>query len=424
MKRTAVLVGCAVAMSVSALTGSAARATFKQCPAMGLDTSCQFLIVVDDQGASVQTDGSQGAYEGFKDSLIGVQNDSSKPLASVALAGVGLFAFDGDGQCNNGMGPAPAGCRPPPESAGVSCDPSTVRTNHCSFLPPVGEPPNYTEPGATNYDEEHGQTHVPAPWPNGDLQNGYEGPRTWFSNVSSDAASGMVNFSPALAPGESTYFSLEEPLGPDTTIHIATAARTITSTRLTGDGISGATITVPRGEPVRDTARISVLRGLSTTTGGTVTYALFRDSGCTVLVGARSTVPVVGGSPRPSAPFALPPGTYYARVTYSGDAVNAPSVSPCGAEVLVVARPFDSGLPTADGCLRTGLLVFHLKRPRGVSLTTARLELNGKLMKLVTMGRDIQVRVPPRQAFHISIVVRGASSGTFEDSQRYRTCSR
>ena len=36
-------------------------------------------------------------------------------------------------------------------------------------------------------------------------------PTTWFSNVSSDLSSGTVNFSPALLPGQSTYFSLEEP---------------------------------------------------------------------------------------------------------------------------------------------------------------------------------------------------------------------
>ena len=32
----------------------------------------------------------------------------------------------------------------------------------------------------------------------GGTQNGYEGPTTWFSNVSSDTSSGTVNFSPAL----------------------------------------------------------------------------------------------------------------------------------------------------------------------------------------------------------------------------------
>jgi hypothetical protein len=49
------------------------------------------------------------------------------------------------------------------------------------------------------------------PWPNGDRQNGYEGPTSWFSGISSDTSGGTVNFSPAIPPGGSTYFSLEAP---------------------------------------------------------------------------------------------------------------------------------------------------------------------------------------------------------------------
>jgi len=64
-----------------------------------------------------------------------------------------------------------------------------------SGLPPSGEPAGYVEPGA-------------AP---GYRQNGYGGPTTWFSNVSADTSSGQVNLSPALQPGQSTYFSLEQP---------------------------------------------------------------------------------------------------------------------------------------------------------------------------------------------------------------------
>ena len=66
----------------------------------------------------------------------------------------------------------------------------------CSFPKPPGQPAGYTEPGA----------------PTGNTQNGYEGPTTWYSNVSAtDTSKGVVNFSPALQPGQSTYFSLEEP---------------------------------------------------------------------------------------------------------------------------------------------------------------------------------------------------------------------
>ena len=56
------------------------------------------------------------------------------------------------------------------------------------------EPFTHVEPGAIS--------------PN--KQNGYEGPTSWFSNIS-NLASGHVNFSPPVEPGQSTYFSLEEP---------------------------------------------------------------------------------------------------------------------------------------------------------------------------------------------------------------------
>ena len=86
----------------------------------------------------------------------------------------------------------------PGSPAGTTCGAQSVA---CSFPPPPGEPPNYTEGGAGSA----------LPWPNGDRQNGYEGPTSWFSNISPDTSSGTVNFSPAIAPGGSAYFSLESP---------------------------------------------------------------------------------------------------------------------------------------------------------------------------------------------------------------------
>jgi hypothetical protein len=97
------------------------------------------------------------------------------------------------------MGPLPAGCVPVPGSpGGTTCGAQTLA---CSFPPPAGEPAKYTEAGAA----------TALPWPNGDRQNGYEGPTSWFSNISADTSSGTVNFSPPIAPGGSTYFSLEAP---------------------------------------------------------------------------------------------------------------------------------------------------------------------------------------------------------------------
>lgn len=123
---------------------------FTQCPAIGLDTSCGVLISITDSGANCLTDPSQGPYDGIEDTLIGVQNNSSSPVASLTVSStLPAFAFDGDGIC------------------------AFVLNSGC---------------GAT----------------------GYEGPGTSFSGISGDLKSGTVNFTPALAPGASTYFSLEE----------------------------------------------------------------------------------------------------------------------------------------------------------------------------------------------------------------------
>jgi hypothetical protein len=166
---------------------------FTQCPAVDANTGCQFLVVFSGGGQTVFQDVNQGPYEGAEDALIGVQNNTSKPIFALPLSAPGLFSFDSDGLCNPGSSPFAPGCRPGPhEPAGSTCG---TQSGVCSFPPPPGQPPGYKEPGA-----------IP---PN--TQNGYEGPTSWFSNVSTNRNSGHVNFSPPIQPGQSTYFSLEEP---------------------------------------------------------------------------------------------------------------------------------------------------------------------------------------------------------------------
>lgn len=151
-----VLVGSAPALA------AAPTPPFSQCPAVGRDTSCALLIYVDSSGqVGVAGDPSQGPFDGVEDTLIGVQNNSSTPISSIPLSatsGKPLFGFDGDGLCNQlafGNG-EPVGC-------------------------PFGP-------------------------------TGYEGPGVAFANISPDTTSGTVTFSPAIAPGGSAYFSLEEAL--------------------------------------------------------------------------------------------------------------------------------------------------------------------------------------------------------------------
>jgi hypothetical protein len=439
MRRISVAASFAVLTAgVLGFSASPASAAFNQCPPVGVDTGCQFLIVVSDQGSSVLVDGSQPPYETVADSLIGVQNNSSRPLASLGLAspaGQLAFAFDGDGLCNNAHGPAPAGCQPPPGST-ATCNPSTSNSNQCSFPPPPGEPPNYTEPGATDFAEETmPPATVQAPWPNGDLQNGYEGPQVWFSNVSADRSAGIVNFSSPLAPGQSTYFSLEAPLGSVASIGFGSTsgtppvvqnpsvARTTISTVLSGDGISGSSITVPQGTAVRD---VAIIHGPSAASAnGTVNYAIYRDKGCKVMLGSE-TQSVVNGKAAPSSPIQRKAGTYYLRATYNGDAVNAPSASACRAEVLVDAVAVNFGLPSTHVCVGHRRLLLHLHKPRKVDAKIALLEVNGKVVKRGPLGaRTIVVSLGglPKGTFHIEVIMRGKRF-SFEQSRAYHACGK
>ena len=129
-------------------------APFTQCPAIGADTSCGILIIVNPGGVlTILDDPSQPAYENSEDTLVGVQNNSGAPLAALPLSsGLDIFGFDADGICT--VNPHPVGC-------------------------PFGP-------------------------------TGYEGPNTSFTVA--DAFHGTVNFTGGLANGASAYFGLEEAL--------------------------------------------------------------------------------------------------------------------------------------------------------------------------------------------------------------------
>ncbi len=170
---------------------SPAPPEFTQCPAVDANSGCQFLITVTNGGETVVQDPNQGPYESSDDSMIGVQNNSSSTIDELPLSvpGSDLFGFDGDGICDVSA-PLPSGCVPLPGSpAGTACGSGAT----CAFPPAPGQPA--ADPGA----------YSPS------TQNGYEGPNTYFTNVSADTSSGVVNFSPGIPPGGSAYFSLEEP---------------------------------------------------------------------------------------------------------------------------------------------------------------------------------------------------------------------
>ena len=146
-----------VAFSALAFAGAALAAPptppFTQCPPVGLDTSCRDLIVINSEGnLEAFSDPTQPPYDGIEDTLIGVQNNSSKTVTKLELASTeeAIFGFDGDGLCTTFN--KPAGC-------------------------PFGP-------------------------------TGYEGPKTSFTVT--NAFEGTVNFlEGTIAKGGSAYFSLE-----------------------------------------------------------------------------------------------------------------------------------------------------------------------------------------------------------------------
>src|SRR5262249_41639429 len=137
----------------------------------------------------------------------------------------------------------------------------TVQEN-CAFNPPAGEPLGVTFPAGV---------FPNAIAANGDFVTGYEGPTSWFSNIGplgfNQTGSGTINFSPAIPPGGSTYFSLESPpaggFGSTSTL----------TTTLSGGGQAGPSISVLQGTAVTDKATLGGFN--ATTATGSVAYNIY-----------------------------------------------------------------------------------------------------------------------------------------------------
>jgi hypothetical protein len=132
---------------------------------------------------------------------------------------------------------------------------------------------------------------------------------------------------------------------------------TTLKTSLTGGGQSGANITVPQGTAVHDSATLTGANsGVAT---GTVSYKVYSDNVCTVLVASGGTKNVTTGVVPDSDPVTLTTiGTVYWLAKYSGDSNNSPSDSGCGAETEIVS----------DGSISAQGTIFNATE--GTSFTT------------------------------------------------------
>ena len=122
------------------------------------NTGCNVLITINADRTTTITLQDATPYENSEDVLIGIKNNSSTPVPSVSLSGPSIFGFDGDGICTF----------------------TFVGSSYCTAGQIAGNDPA-----------------------------DYQGPTSTFSNITNGGNNGTVNFSPALAAGGSTYFSLE-----------------------------------------------------------------------------------------------------------------------------------------------------------------------------------------------------------------------
>ncbi len=104
----------------------------------------------------------------------------------------------------------------------------------------------------------------------------------------------------------------------------------------------------PVGSSVHDTAQLS---GASADAGGTATYTVYSDAGCSLNPQDAGTKTVTNGIVPDSDSITFnTAGTFYWQVTYSGDANNNPAISVCTSEIVVITK-LQPGMTTAQTLL-------------------------------------------------------------------------
>jgi hypothetical protein len=201
-------------------------------------------------------------------------------------------------------------------------------------------------------------------------------------------------------------------------------APTSLSTIQSGGGIDGASLTEPQGTPVSDQAHLAGTAAAGAT--GTVTYDLYKDSKCTVAVGSASTTTVAGGVAGASAPVKPGPGTYYWKASYSGDSANEGSTSSCGSEVLIVAvNAKNLGLPSTKICLSRRHFLVHPRAPKGVTLVSVEVQINGKFVKKGKLNKhatNVSLVGLPKGTFKIALITRSSKGKVYEEVRTFHTC--
>ncbi|MGD0314242.1 MAG: hypothetical protein ABSC90_17455, partial [Acidimicrobiales bacterium] len=152
--------------------------------------------------------------------------------------------------------------------------------------------------------------------------------------------------------GDSLNGASSESCSGETETTSAGASPLTITTTLSSGSYSGASLTVPSGASVTDSAAMTGPNASTAT--GTVTYSYYTDDACTQ-GGSFDTVTVTAGAvPSAAVPtYLLSPGTYYLQVSYGGDADNAAFTTACGSEVLTV-EPVTTPAPTTIATTLSG----------------------------------------------------------------------
>ncbi len=288
---------------------------FFQCPAIGLDTTCQFLVDVTNTGTTVLQDSTQSFYDGSDDVTVAIQNDSSVPLGSIHLgvdgSGDGAWGFDEDGMCSVFISPQPDEC-------------------------PFGPPGNTSSP----FD--------------------YFGPDTVLTADPESTDGGTVSFTTALQPGQYTYITLEAPfenaLAAGNVNDIVTSSLTDTA----NPEITGGVITLPAPADVTDQAALHGPNAEFATGANSVVYKVYSDPICTVKVGESIQSITTEGVLPASGPIgaALENNhTYYWVAEYTGNGgahENTPAKSACGNQVMTFGTPVPPPGPAISTVLSGG----------------------------------------------------------------------
>ncbi len=298
---------------------------FTQCPAIGHDSTCEYLIDVTSTDPSVPPtvvrDSTQRPYDGTDDATVAFQNDTAFPLESVHVgvleSGDHEFAFDGDGLCSEAVSPKPT---------------------ECPFGPSLGDPFDYL------------------------------GPDTAVAIESADA--GTVFFPTPLRPGQYTYITLEA--APNQAV-VAGQLNDIVSTVLTNTETleNGDALVAPSPVSIRDQATIKGPNAAEAT--GTVEYVVYSDPNCRNLVerlGTKQVKSGIAGASDPSSGELQSNLTYYWLVRYSGDGHNSPNTSACGSETMTFGTPPSPPQPAITTVLSGGgQMGTHITVTEGTAVT-------------------------------------------------------